>query len=461
MTRADYAPSARREALGGVVRSVIPASPADRAGIRAGDVIVSAAGEPLRDVLDWSWIADSDSVEVGLTRAGACLEISLTRAPDEGWGIEFADALFDGVRTCRNSCAFCFMTQLPKGLRAPLYLRDDDYRLSFLQGNFVTLTNLTDTDEVRIIEQNLSPLYVSLHAIDPFVRAQLVCAKEDRGVERVEALLEGGIDLHVQVVLVPGVNDGEILHQTLTWLAEREGIDSVGIVPLGYTGHQVVFSESFEAAEEARAVIGYVEEWREAMRERDDVSWVHLADEFYLNAGIEVPPAEYYDGYPQYENGIGIVRSMLDDASELATRFAVAAATMPDGTAGRPVFLTGTLGAPVLHRVLETYAPAARAQVVAVENRFFGGNVSVAGLLAAHDIVPAIVAHAESAQSGACTYFVPDLIFNADGVTLDDVNLAEICRRSGAQVRVVSSDAAGLLAGLTGVDVFPEPGPKE
>jgi putative radical SAM enzyme (TIGR03279 family) len=420
-------------------------------------VIVSAAGEPLRDVLDWQWLTDADSVVLELERDGVRGEAALSRAPGQAWGIEFADALFDGVRTCRNNCAFCFMTQLPKGLRAPLYLRDDDYRLSFLQGNFVTLTNLTDADEARILEQNLSPLYVSLHSIDPFVRARLVCAREDRGVERVEALLEGGIDLHVQVVLVPGANDGEILHQTLTWLAEREGVESVGIVPLGFTGHQTVFSESYESAEKARAVIGQVEEWREAMRERDGVSWVHLADEFYLNAGIEVPPAEHYDGYPQYENGIGIVRTLLDDASQLAGRLA----SSPAASGRVPVFVTGTLAGPVLRRVLRSHAPDAGAQVVEVQNRFFGGNVSVAGLLTAADIVSAIVEHAETAGSGSSTYLLPDLIFNADGVTLDDADLAEIRRRSGVEVRVVSSDAAGLLAGLAGVDVFPEPGPKE
>jgi len=333
------------------------------------------------------------------------------------------------------------MTQLPKGLRRALYLRDDDYRLSFLQGNFVTLTNLSDADVDRIIEQHLSPLYVSLHAVDPAVRATLICAREDRALDRIDILLESGIEMHIQIVLVPGVNEEDQLDASLTWLAEREGIASVGIVPLGFTAHQTRFPGSYESAEAAAEVIAQIEPWQLAFRERDGVSWVHLADEFYLNAGATVPPAELYDGFPQYENGIGLVRDWLDAVADLDIELAEAVAALT-----RPVaVVSGTLFAPVLAQALasaaaETSAPVS---VLAVPNLFFGGNVSVTGLLCGADLVPSI---AETPLG--TVVLVPDIIVNADGLLLDDVPAAELGMRSDRDVRLVSCDAAGLLGGL-------------
>ncbi|MDP2400358.1 MAG: DUF512 domain-containing protein, partial [Actinomycetota bacterium] len=302
-------------ASGGLVAAVADGSPASRAGVRPGDRIVAADGAPLADIIDWQWYAADAEVAISIAdTTGSVRDALLVRAADEPWGIEWSATLFDGVRTCRNSCAFCFMMQLPKGLRPALYLRDDDFRLSFLHGNFVTLTNLAEADVARMSEQHLSPLYVSLHAVDPDVRARLICAREDRALERFDELLDAGIDLHVQIVLVPGVNDGERLDETLTWLAEREGVVSVGVVPLGYTRHQEIFASSYTHQLAAATVIEQVQRWQFAMRERDGVTWVHLADEFYLNARAPLPRTEWYDDYPQYENGIGIVRAFVDEA---------------------------------------------------------------------------------------------------------------------------------------------------
>ena len=316
--RADYGGHVPAVSGGGVVGAVEPGSPAAEAAVRPGDIVVSVDGQPLRDVIDWQWCSDGDSLEVDVLHDGTSAEtISLRRQFGEPWGVSFTEAVFDGVRTCRNRCAFCFMTQLPRGLRGALYLRDDDYRLSFLQGNFITLTNLSDTDVERIAEQNLSPLYVSLHAVTPVVRAELICAREDRALERLDDLLASGIEVHVQIVLVPGINDGDELERSLSWLAEREGVVSVGIVPLGYTSHQGRFARSYEDATSAEAIIEQIGPWQRAFRERDGVTWVYLADEFYLSAGVEVPLAVEYDGYPQYENGIGLVRDWLDSTTRL------------------------------------------------------------------------------------------------------------------------------------------------
>ncbi|HSK48177.1 MAG TPA: DUF512 domain-containing protein [Coriobacteriia bacterium] len=444
MPRADYAPSSQpRSTGGGVIAEVDSDSPADRAGLLAGDVVLRADGAELRDILDWQWIADGESLAIEFARPEVPNGTAKLRRDDaQSWGIRFESAVFDGVRTCRNNCAFCFMTQLPKGLRPALYLRDDDYRLSFLQGNFITLTNLTDGDVERIAEQRLSPLYVSLHAIDPDVRRELVCAREDRALERFDQLLAEGIDLHVQIVLVPGVNDAEQLERTLTWLAEREGVVSVGIVPLGFTKHQGRFDSSYNDPDAAAVVIEQVQRWQSAMNERDGVSWVHLADEFYLNARAPLPTAEWYDDYPQYENGIGIVRSFVDEAAVLLPQLRHAVALIPAESESVTI-LTGIMSASSLLEALTACEAAGRVRVMAVPNQFFGGNVSVTGLLTGRDLADAL--HSDGPQG---IYLLPDLLFNADGLTLDGLTFEELRGHSGADLRLVSSDAAGLLSGL-------------
>ncbi|PKQ16017.1 MAG: hypothetical protein CVT67_06850 [Actinobacteria bacterium HGW-Actinobacteria-7] len=447
MTRAQYAPTDLPGRRGGVIAHVEPGSAAESAGIGSGEILVAVEGVSLSDVLDWQWHSDADEIDVTVASPGGqTREVSLQREPGRPWGIEFEDALFDDVRTCRNNCVFCFMSQLPSGMRPALYLRDDDYRLSFLQGNFITLTNLTDEDVQRIGEQHLSPLYVSLHAVTPEVRADLVCAREDRAIERFDELLEIGIDLHVQIVLVPGVNDEDELDRTLTWLAEREGVVSVGIVPLGYTRYQERFFSGYEDQITAATVIQQVQRWQFESRERDGVTWVHLADEFYLNARAPFPTAEWYDEYPQYENGIGMVRSFADEVGEQLTELKAAVARLPE-EAEEITLVTGMMAATTLAGALNALNAVGRVRLLAVPNRYFGGNVSVTGLLTGHDLADAI--RTDSANLGTpTTYLLPDVVFNDDDLTLDNHTLEEIIAESGCDVRVVSCDAAGLLFGL-------------
>jgi putative radical SAM enzyme (TIGR03279 family) len=415
---------------GGRIVAVAEASPAARAGLLAGDIVRALDGEPVADVFDWQWRADGDQAALTIERRGEDLAVTLGRDEAEPWGIDFADLVFDGVRTCRNDCAFCFMSQLPRGLRPALYLRDDDFRLSFAEGTFITLTNLTDDDVERIVEQRLSPQHVSLHAVDAEVRRALVaCRDDDRALERFDELVEGGVDLHVQVVLVPGVNDGAVLDETLTWLAQREGVASIGIVPLGYSRFQDRFDRSYNDPADAAAVIDQVAPWADAFRERDGIAAVYLADEFYLAAGRPLPEADDYDGYPQFENGIGMVRAFIDEWADEAA---------PDAPTGATV-VTGELFAPVLTELL-----GERATVLAVPNRLFGGNVTVTGLLGGDDIAEAI-----TADGGAGPYLVPDVTLNADGVFLDDVTPMQLLERTAADVRVVSSDARGLAVALS------------
>lgn len=228
------------------LKSIDPQSPADDAGFTPGCALTQVDGHPLRDIIDWRWYSDGAVIEIGYVDCdGEEGSVTLEREAGEAWGFGFEKAIFDEVIQCKNACKFCFMRQLPDDARASLTLRDDDYRLSFLQGTFVTFTNLTAADEARIVEQSISPLRYSLHAVSPGVRRDIIGKNAPHGIEAAQHLLDAGIQLHAQIVLMPGVNDGEELARTLDWAYARPNIISVGIVPLGYTKHQSAFVESF------------------------------------------------------------------------------------------------------------------------------------------------------------------------------------------------------------------------
>lgn len=433
-----------RASPGGLVEFVVTGSPAADAGIEIGDTVTAAEGEPVRDILDWLWHADAAAVRLTvLSSEGEPREVEMRREMDEPWGLTFAGVVFDGVRECENACAFCFVSQLPEGLRPSLYVRDDDFRLSFLTGNFVTLTNLTDEDVARILGQRLSPLHVSLHAVDEDVRRRLMCVTtEDLALQRIDELLAGGIDLHVQVVLVPGVNDGAVLQRTLAWAAERPGVLSVGIVPVGYTAHQTRITSSFGRREDAHGLLAAIAPWQKRMRGDRGVGWVYGADEFYLAAGAHIPAWDEYDDFPQYENGIGMTRAFVDELAELVDDAVLAPAVRASAT-----LVTGELFAPVLAGLAPSLATfGAEARVLRVANALFGGNVSVAGLLSGADIAAAIGAD-EGAGDGP--YLVPDCAVNDHGAFLDDFTLDRLRDVTRKDVRLVSSDAAGLAAALS------------
>ena len=429
--------------LGGRISSVEPDGPAALAGLTAGDVIVSVDSGPLRDVIDWMWNADGDSVDLRVRDARDVeRDVVVEREWDEPWGLEFDGVVFDGIRECENACAFCFVAQLPPGMRPSLYVRDDDFRLSFLSGNFVTLTNLSDADIARIIEQRLSPMHVSLHAVDADVRRRLMCPTgEDRALEFIDRLLEAGITIHVQIVLVPGVNDGAVLDRSLAWLASREGVESVGVVPVGMTRYQKGVASGYDTPEAAAAVVRQLEMWRE--RKRTDLRWVHAADEFYLGANAPLPAWDDYDGFPQFENGIGMVRAFIDEAGEELDAPERPSAAVPG--APHVALVTGTLFAPVLRGLAPAFArTGCSVDVLPVVNDLLGGNVNVAGLLAGRDIARAVAAR----RADADVFLVPDVAVNDDMVFLDDLTVDDVAAQAGTDVRLVSCDAAGLVSAL-------------
>ncbi|GAB4274656.1 MAG: DUF512 domain-containing protein [Coriobacteriia bacterium] len=448
---------------GGVIAEVEPGSPADVAGLKPGDRIVSADGHELRDWIDWQWWADGLSVVVEVDPAeGPRRTVRLTR--DTGtWGVTFSSCVFDAVRTCSNACIFCFVDQLPSGLRRDVYLKDDDYRLSFCSGNFVTLTNVTPEDEDRITQRRLSPLYWSLHSVDPLIRRELLrCRGADDALEVAKRLMRVGIEFHVQVVLVPGVNDGERLEQTLDWVEEQPGILSVGIVPLGLTAHQVRFERTF-TAEESKAVLAIVSRRRDAWAAHGVGTSVQAADEFYLTAGEPIPDASEYDGFPQVENGIGLVRRFLDEWLEGAAHKKESPSAPTDRIteafeADRVLLVTGELFAPVLGSLLrQTGDGAGRVAVLCAKSVVFGGAVTVAGLLCGEDIVRAIEASfagegsPSSDSAWRTVYLVPDIVLDGSGRTLDGMTLSEIGERVGSMVVAVPSDAGRFVRWVAGL----------
>jgi len=378
---------------GGLVREVSPDSLGEDIGVVPGDRVLSVNGHELRDEIDFRFYGSEEKIRLKLLkRDGSCEEFELEKDPDDLLGISFADPLFDGTRVCQNTCCFCFIRQLPKGLRPELYVRDDDYRLSFLYGNFITLTNLSEADYLRIAEQRLSPLRVSVHATRGDVRASLMGNPRAASiVEDLARLCGAGIDLHIQIVLLRGINDGPILEETLRDLWNLgEKIVSVGVVPAIYTRYRRAPSSEPPDYPWASKVLDTIDRHAQKALETCGKRWVYAADEFYITAKRDFPGAPEYDGFPQYENGIGIVadfRAELDSLRKnpALTRFQFR--RDQTGEAGRFLAVTGEMASAEISRALNELGLSQMVELCVVPNAFFGEGVTCAGLLTGQDIL--------------------------------------------------------------------------
>jgi putative radical SAM enzyme (TIGR03279 family) len=452
------------------VTSVTAASPAARAGLAVGDELLSIDGHEPRDVIDFQRLSDGADLGVLVRRSGAPLPrlVRVAKAAAEPLGVEVSSAVFDRIRTCDNHCAFCFIYQLPKGMRRSLYLKDDDYRLSFLYGNFTTLTRFTELDAERILTERLGPLFVSIHATDPDVRAQMLRnPKGATSLRWLSVLLDGGIEVHGQVVVCPGVNDGAVLEDTLTGILDRfPGLASVGAVPLGVSRYSNEPDMRPHTGEEAVAVVETIEEWQRVYQRALGHRMVFAADEYYLLAGRAFPSARRYESFPQHENGIGMARAFAAsfarpsaggpggvrhgffasvDAAPAEGYRAPRLPSAPAGVDDRPVtVLTGAYGARVLAPLVAAHARTDVA-VWPVANEFFGGNIGVAGLLTGEDVGRAL-----RAVPAGRRCLLPDACLN-EGRFLDGLTLADLPR----SVEVVPCDGASLRRALDGTSFRP------
>ncbi len=428
----------------GIISNVKSNSIGAEIGLIPGDRLLEVNGEAVQDIIDLSFALAEEEIELLIERISGEQElITLEKEYHEDLGLEFESAVFDKVRQCANKCIFCFVDQMPPGMRESLYIKDDDYRLSFLYGNFVTLTNLGSRDINRIARLHLSPLYVSVHTTNGELREKMLGGKQaGKIMEQLKELVDKGIDLHTQVVLCPGFNDGKELERTINDLyALYPSVLSLAIVPVGLTRYRdhchplTKFSPT--AAEE---VIRLVHKYQQKCRKESQESFVYLADEFYLAAGKEIPSYESYDGFPQLENGIGLVRSFLAEWEEeevSATGYS------------EPHYIDivcGISAEKILSPLLAAFnIPNLTIRIVAVENSFFGNDVTVTGLLTGGDIIKAL----KKLPGPRTGVIVPGVALRkGEHVFLDNTTPENIAAEIGVPVRSAyfAQDLKQLLA---------------
>ena len=421
----------------GLISAVRKNSLAEAAGIVAGDKLVAVDGVQVKDIIELSFYTSDYEVELELENAqGQRRQVHIDKYPDEDLGLEFEAAVFDKVSTCYNNCIFCFVDQMIPGMRKGLYVRDDDYRLSFLYGNFITLTNLKEEDFQRIIQTHMTPLYVSVHATDPKVRCEMMHNRfAGELMDKLERLFAAGIEVHTQIVCCPGYNDGEILSKSFQDLyARHPHVLTMAVVPVGITKHREGLHplRTF-TKEEAAALIDQVTPWQRQCREETGKTFIYLGDEFYLLAGRDVPTAEWYDGFPQLENGIGLTRSFLDEwqatLPSLSSYQAASPAVIPVGESAFTVLQ------PLLDALNKQFNTAH--SFVPVPNQFFGGKVNVTGLLTASDIL-------RTCKESGKRLILPAVVLNNDKLFLDDTALEQFRKEYPGKVDI-AKDAKELL----------------
>ncbi len=443
----------------GHVVAVEPDSLAARLGVQPGDGLLAVNGVPCQDVIDVHFYAAEDHVELALRRGEETLTLAGPRREGQPLGLEFAHPTFDiDIRRCNNLCPFCFVLQMPPRMRRTLYIKDDDYRYSFLFGHFVTLTNLSPHDWERIKAQRLSPLYVSVHATDLELRRR--CLRNPDAPDVLAQIRELGrhhITVHTQIVVTPGLNDGPHLERSVRDLAALwPVVESVSVVPVGLTRHHR-YGHRPNTPAEAEAVLGRCARWQEEFLERLGARFVYPTDEWYLVTGREVPPLEAYDDLEGLqENGLGMVRHFLDEWEQVR-----AGEIQPGGQqfpAEHLTLVTGTLFAPVLRRAAEELAAAtgARIDVLPVVNTRLGETITVAGLLMGQDVV----AQAAGQDLGRVVVLPRIMFDHPDGVSLDDLHPTQIAQALGRPVALADlmGDVLDALTGRNALTFDPQQG---
>ena len=423
-----------------IITSVDRHSPAERAGITPGEQLLTINGHQIIDVLDYRFYGyDTDCCLELREPAGTVRTVSLRKPEGRDLGLNFDTVLMDDMRSCANHCIFCFVDQMPPGMRKTLYFKDDDARLSFLQGNYITLTNLTDREAQRIIDLRISPINVSVHTTDPQLHCTMLGNKNAlRSLDYIRAFCKAGIVMNGQIVVCPGWNDGDQLRRTLRDLTEMQ-FSSCSLVPVGITKYRQGLAKLRPVdAATAAEIIDIADEFGRENLERFGTRRFFCADELYLRAGRPLPRAEYYEGYRQLENGVGLMRSLEDDfLAGLATvdvpvRFSPF--TIATGTAAAP-FLGG-----LVQRAQADY-PGLRGQVIAVENDFFGHTIDVAGLLTGQDIS----AQLRGRDLGDRVLIPIHMMRHGETVFLDDYTVERLSRELGVPVQVVDEDGFALV----------------
>jgi len=427
---------------GRIVRGIVPGSAASESSIKPGDEIISINGMPVEDIFDYQYLMTDEEVEILLkTASGRKRKVVLTKGPDEDAGLIFDAGLMDGYRSCCNKCIFCFIDQMPKGMRDTLYFKDDDSRLSFLQGNYVTLTNMSDKDIDRIIRYNLSPVNISFQTTNPDLRVRMMGNRfAGEALKKADRLNEAGISMNGQIVLCKGINDGDELKRSIEDLERYiPNLMSLSVVPVGLTRYrQGLFDlEPFDR-EDCAGVIDLIEEKQKSLYREHGIHFVHASDEWYLKAGRPLPGAKTYDGYLQLENGVGMLRLLMDEFEEEVSGL------HKSEKQGSFSCVTGLLSYPCIAEMTERmkeFYPGIKVSVYGIRNDFFGENITVTGLLTGRDIIAQL-----SGKDLGERLYIPENVLRAGSETLlDDVTLKDISHALQVRVDIVKSSGVSFV----------------
>lgn len=426
-----------------VIKSVNKGSIADSLGILPGDIVIKIDDNEIEDIFDYQFMTLTDELVLTILRGDEEWEYEIEKGENEDIGLVFENGLMDNYRRCSNNCIFCFIDQMPPGMRDTLYFKDDDSRLSFLQGNYITLTNLSEKDLGRIVKYNLSPVNVSIHTMNPELRCKMLGNRfAGSSLQKLNVLADAGIEMNGQVVLCKGINDGKELEFTISELMKYiPSFRSLSVVPVGLSKYRdgLFHLEPFEK-DDCAEVIDIIEGYQKQCMEKYGIHFVHASDEFYLTAGRPMPEADRYDGYLQLDNGVGMIRSFIDERDEQIEK------RMQDGSfdkdhGGKHITLvTGVLAYPIISesaRMVEERANGLKIDVYAIRNDFFGERITVSGLLTGQDII----AQLKGRDLGDEIRLPESVVRAGTDVFLDDIKVSEVS--DALQVRVVTIKSNG------------------
>ena len=422
-----------------VITSIDPHSPAEKAGITAGEQLLEINSHKIVDVLDYRFYGYDPETVLRLARDGHVRTVTIRKAEGQDLGLNFPTYLMDEMHRCANHCLFCFVDQMPPNMRPSLYIKDDDERLSFLLGNYTTLTNLSEREAQRIIDLHISPINVSVHATDPQLHCTLLGNKDaERSLEYIKAFCKAGIVMNGQIVVCPGWNDGDALRRTLRDLTDWQ-FSSCSLVPVGITKYRKGLARLRPVDRDcARKIIAIAEEFGQENLTRFGTRRFFCADELFLRAGLPLPEEEYYEGYRQLENGVGMLRSLEQEF--------LSAMKMeePDAASSPFTIATGVAAAPFMRELMgkaKAYFPRLDAEVIAVENDFFGHTIDVTGLLTGQDIA----AQLQGRVAGRRVLLTVHMLRHGETVFLDDYTVERLSHELGSPVRIVGTDGGDLL----------------
>lgn len=433
--------------MGVRIEAVEPKGFADRAGIRKGDLLISINSHEIRDVLDYRFFETEQKLSLLLSREGEEYSVNIRKPQYDSIGLVFETYLMDRQHSCRNKCIFCFIDQLPAGMRETLYFKDDDDRLSFLFGNYITLTNIDGKEIDRILQMRISPINVSVHTMDPQLRCKMMNNRfAGDSLRYLRRLSEGGIKLNCQIVLCPGINDGEALEFSLQKLFELgEGLLSVACVPVGLTRYREgLYPLEVYTEKTARETLAILERWGEKFLKERGSRTVYPSDEFYLKAKKHIPPLEFYEDFPQIENGVGMLRNLQDEFD-----WALENTPLPE-TPRRVTIPTGEAGFGFLDSLLDGLRRKCHnltIDLIPVKNDFFGGNINITGLLTGRDVANALV----SRPLGDSVLIADSMLKSGENIFLDDMTLQELEAKLGVPAVRVGSSGEALLNAILGL----------